>query len=141
MVASCMGPAPHCPSNQHTHRSLQAVQVPNRAQVMITLGSPRLYLLAHHVFMANGNWLASEGKLTRELHPALVTQSKEASTEGRTKSCCFAPDLRYPFTWLSLRNPQTPPDLIIGPGLGPFLLSLREWLTPWLLWHTRETTL
>lgn len=91
--------------------------------------------------MAHGNWLASEAKLTRELDPALVTQSKEASTEGKTKSCCFESDLRYLFTRLSLRNTQTPPDLIIGPGLGSFLLSLREWLTPWLLWHTRETTL
>lgn len=99
------------------------------------------YLLAHHVFMAHGNWLDSEDKLTRELDPALVTQSKEASSQGRTTSCCSVSDLRYLFTRLSSRNTQTPPDLIIGPGLGSFLLSLREWLTPRLLRHTRETTL
>lgn len=37
-------------------------------------------------------------------------------------SCiCSVSDLRYLFSWLSSRNTQTPPDLIIGPGLGSFL--------------------
>lgn len=31
------------------------------------------------------------------------------------------PDLRYLFLWLSSRNTQTPPDLIIGPEVGASL--------------------